>query len=44
MVRHTLKLLPQMPLDFQSVSDHFTTMRSKELQSFIIRRGVADVT
>ena len=31
MVRHTLKTLQQMLQDFQSVSDHFTTLQSKGL-------------
>ena len=31
MVRHTLKILQQMLQAFQSVSDHFTTLRSKGL-------------
>ena len=31
MVRHTLKILQQMLQDFESVSDHFTTLRSKGL-------------
>ena len=29
MIRHTLKILEQMLQDFKSVSDHFTTLRSK---------------
>ena len=31
MVRHTLEILQQMLQDFESVSDHFTTLRSKGL-------------
>ena len=31
MVRHTLKILQQMLQDFESVSDYFTTLRSKGL-------------
>ena len=31
MVRHTLKILQQMLQDFKSMSDHFTTFRSKGL-------------
>ena len=31
MVRYTLKILQQILQDFKSVSDHFTTLRSKEL-------------
>ena len=31
MVRHTLKILQQMLQGFLSVSDHFTTLRSKRL-------------
>ena len=34
MVRHTLKILQQMLEDFKSVSDHFTTLRSKGLIHF----------
>ena len=34
MVRRTLKILQQMLQDFQSVSDHFTTLRSKGLKAF----------
>ena len=31
MVRHILKILQQILQDFQSVSNHFTTLRSKGL-------------
>ena len=31
MVIYTLKILQQILQDFKSVSDHFTTLRSKEL-------------
>ena len=31
MVRHTLKILPQMLQDFKSVSDHFGTLYIKGL-------------
>ena len=33
MVRHTLKTLQQILQDFESVSNHFTTLRSKGLKS-----------
>ena len=33
MARHTLKNLQQILQDFLSVSDHFTTLRSKELNA-----------
>ena len=33
MVRHTLKILQHLLQDFQSVFDHFTTLRSKRLNS-----------
>ena len=32
MVRHTLKILQHLQQDCQSVSDHFTTLRSKWLK------------
>ena len=32
MVRHTLKILQHLLEDFYSVSDHFTTLRSKRLK------------
>ena len=31
MVRHTLEILQYLLQDFQSVSDHFTTLRNKGL-------------
>ena len=31
MVRHTLKILQEMLQDFESVPDHFTTLRNKGL-------------
>ena len=31
MVRHTLKILQHLLQDFKSVSEHFTTLRSKRL-------------
>ena len=33
MVRHTLNILQHLLQDFKSVSDHFTTLRSKGLMS-----------
>ena len=32
MVRHTLRILQQMLLDFESVPDHFAILQSKELK------------
>ena len=37
MVRHTLKILQHLLQDFLSVSDHFTALRSKGLNSFLWR-------
>ena len=37
MIRHTLKILQQMLQDFKSVSDHFTTLRSKGLMQHKIQ-------
>ena len=39
MVRHVLKILQQMVQDLQSVSDHFTTLRSKGLKTVGVERA-----
>ena len=36
MVRHTLKILQHLQQEFQSASDHFTTLRSKGLKTVFL--------
>ena len=38
MFRRTLKILLQMQQEFSSVSDHFTTLRSKRLKIYFYRQ------
>ena len=39
MVRHTLQILQHLLQDFKSMSDHFTTLQSKGLNTFHQKAG-----
>ena len=43
MVRHTLKILRHLLEDFQSVPDHFTTLRSKGLKPNVFTTQVEQI-